>query len=220
MQEIQSQVLSVTGRQAGNKIIYDVAMADGVKYAAWEPELAGQANALVGQAISARVETTQNSKNGKTYTNHTLHEIAVVGGLPALAQPLTPGAPIPVPGVPVPGAAAIPMQAQKPEVDWDEKDRRIARQNVLRTSFEFIGTLYNGAGPESFEAAEAKAFELASKLYAKVYAVTAPASTPVPVPETAAAVAAQVPGVQVGTEGVAAEAGQASSTDTAPTPEW
>jgi hypothetical protein len=220
MYEIQAQVLGVEGKQTSKGTIYEVAMSDGKKYGAWEGDLAAKAHGLMGQLVDARVEYTQNSKNGKTYDNYTLKEIGVPGSLPAQAVPGVPGALIPIPGVGAPPVTAnIPMQA--PSIPDAERQKLIVRQSVLSTAHAFVAAIYNGAGPEALVEAEEHAARLASVLYGRVFATPVPAPvTPVsaPVPTTPAEVAAQVPGVQVGVQGDASE-GQLG-TPTAPTPEW
>src|SRR5258708_946058 len=99
MEEIQAQVLEVSGKQTSRGTIYEVKMSDGFAYTAWEAVLAAQANALLNQMVSARVEHTTNTRNGRTYNNHTLKEIALPGSLPPLAQPVAPGAPVAAPPV-------------------------------------------------------------------------------------------------------------------------
>lgn len=207
MQEIQVTVLAVQGRQAGSKTVYDVSTSDGVKYQAWEPELAAQANALIGQLVSARVETTTNSKNGRTYTNHTLREIGLPGTLAPQAQPAVPGTPVvPVPinpvvqAVPVSnGVANIPMAMSE-----DERQKLIVRQNVLRTALDFIGSLYQGAGPEALEQSKGEAFVLAGELFKKVYAApqapAVPVTTPADVAEQVNAASETGAAVAVGAE--------------------
>jgi hypothetical protein len=199
MYEVQGQVLSSTGKQTTKGIVYEIAMSDGQKYSTWDAALGTKAHGLQGQVVVARVEVEQKGQ----YTNYMLKEIGLVGQLAPLAQPAVPGTPV---------MGAVPMQA--PGVPEVVKQTQIVRQNVLRTAFDFVGNAYAGAGPESLEEATAKALELASVLFKKVNQ-TAAQATPAPAvvpPTTPAEVAAEVPGVQVGTEGIAAPA--------APTPEW
>jgi len=196
MYEASFTVLSCTGKGTSKGTVYEIAGSDGVKYQTWDANIAAKASGLQGQLVAARVEQKQNGK----WLNYVLEDIGLPGTLVPTAAPIA-AAPVAAP------VANIPMQA--PAMPDAEKQKLIVRQSVLKTAFEFVGTVYTGAGPESLSQATEEAFELAGQLFKKVYVADA---TPTPVPTTPAEVAAVVPGVQVGTEGV--------ETATAPSPEW
>ena len=208
MEETTAQVLAVTGKQTRAGTMYEAKLSDGKTYGIWEAELAAKANALQGQTVIARFETTQKpGNNGRVYTNHTIKEIGLPGTLGAVAQPAVPGTPVPalppVTGATAGAVAAIPMQA--PPFPEEERQKLIVRQNVLGTSFEFVGRIYEGAGPEALDAAKDTALSIASELYAKVFA-----SPVAPPPATPVEVAAQV--------NAASETG--AEVTVGPTPEW
>jgi hypothetical protein len=211
MYEIQAQVLSVSGKNTSKGVVYEVAMSDGQKYAAWEPELAAKANAFQGQIVAARVDVSQKGR----YTNYTLLEIALPGSLPPLATPAAPGAPV-AQAPPALAAAGIPMQVQVSDFD---RQKYIVRQNVLATAFRYTGSLLQGVGPEGFEAGKEFALELAKELYHKVMvADVAPLATPQAVADF---VNAEAPGaVAVGVPESDAVAGARAEAATAPTPDW
>ena len=217
METIQAQVLAVSGKNTSRGVVYEVQMGNGTTYSTWDGNLAAKANTLQGQLADARVNTTTNNKNGRTYTNHNLEDIAPAGQLAATAVPVDAGTPV---GVPIQGgngaAANIPMQAQDVRVPDVERQRMITKQSSLKTAFDFVGNLYAGAGPEALEAATEQAFGLASKLYAKVYSNPATPATPVALPPdaTPTAVAEAV--------NAASETGAevAVGATAAPEPEW
>lgn len=207
MQDIDGQVLEVTGRKSkdGKHDMYDVAFSDGNKYTTFEYDLAQKALGLKGQAVSARTEIKQNGK----WTNFNLEDIAPQGQLGPLLTPnggtpvgLGPPGPQPVVAAATPPPyqtgvqPSIPFQQQENQID---KAQRIVRQNVLGTAHAFVGALFQGAGPEALQEASEKALALARELY--VIAWTGGAEQPAQsVPATPEEVAAAVPGVQVGTE--------------------
>lgn len=183
METIQAQVLAVSGKNTSRGVVYEVQMGNGTTYSTWDGNLAAKANSLQGQLADARVNTTTNSKNGRTYTNHNLEDIAPAGQLAAAAMPVAAG--VPVQGTPQAAASAIPMQAPDVRVPDVERQRMITKQSSLKTAFDFVGQLYAGAGPEALAAATEEAFGLASKLYAKVYSNPAVQGTPVALPPDA-----------------------------------
>ena len=182
MELVQAQVLSVTGKNTSKGVVYEVQMGNGTTYSTWDGNIAAKANGLQGQLADANVELKTNTRNGRTYNNQILLDIAAAGQLGAVAQPVAPGVPV----APA-NTSAIPMQAPDVRVPDVERQRMIVRQNVLGTAFAFVASLYEGAGPEALEAAEAAALGLASKLYTKVMSKTgSPAeSTPVQLPPDA-----------------------------------
>ena len=177
MQDIVGQVLGVTGRATRNgNTVYDIQFSDGNKYSTFVPELATKAQQLTGQQVTARVEVKQNGK----YTNYNLEDIAPVGQLPPLAMPVAGGTPL---------AAGVPMVGAPPQVAPGipivqggggmppEREARIVKQSVLATAFEFVGSIFTGAGPEALGEAKDAALSLAQELYGLVQG--APAAQPV-----------------------------------------
>lgn len=204
MQDINGQVLEVTGRKSknGQHDMYDVAFSDGNKYTTFDYDVAQKALGLKGQAVTARTEIKQNGK----YTNFNLEDIAPQGQLGPLLTPNGGGTALPIGSAhPLQSTVIQPMSGAQPTIPFQQfesettKNERITRQNVLRTSFQFVGSLFQGAGPEALEEATEKALALARELY--VIGLHGGAEQPVQsVPATPEEVAAAVPGVQVGTE--------------------
>jgi len=209
MYEVSAQVLSVSGKNTSKGTVYEVAMSDGVKYQTWDAGIAQKAQGLQGQVVAARVEQKINGK----WTNYYLEDIGLPGTLPPLAQPLaaTPAPVVAGPGGNVGPAPVVPIPMQAP-VDHEAKDNRIVRENVIRTAFTFVASLYTGAGPEALDEAEREALKLAATLYGKVYGTGGAQPAP-EIPTTPAEVAAVVPGVEVGTANV-------EQPVAAPTPEF
>lgn len=200
MQEIVGQVLAVTGRTTRNgKTAYDVAFSDGNTYTTFSPQLATKAQQLQGQAVSARVSVTQRGQ----YTNLNLEDIAPQGQLAPMAFPAQPGTAIPMPAAPTnvaapPAAAApgIPITQGGGRQRDPEVEQRIVRQSSLATAFNFVGSLFEGVGPEGYEQAKEMALGLAREVFHIGYFGTAmqdgavPAEQPVvPAEQTPAAVA-------------------------------
>lgn len=191
MQDVPGSVLGVTGRQTRNgRTVYEVAFSDGNKYSTFDPNLATKAQQLQGQAVSARVEITQNGQ----YTNFNLKDIAPQGQLPAMAMPAPAGMAIPIAGVAP--AAGIPMQQPAQQgggKGFTEDDKvRITKLAVLATAFDFVGNLLSGAGPDGLEEGVDLAETLAKRLYeqARAHEVAQPAAqTPQAVAEQVNAVA-------------------------------
>lgn len=203
MQEVTATVLGVAGRQAGNSSIYDVALSDGQKYSTFNAELAQKAQALAGQQVTARVNVEQKNKNGRTYTNYNLEDIAPAGQLAQMALP-TPEWSTPQEYIGAKNASpppAIPMAPPASNGGMPiEREQKIVKQSVMATAFNFVGSLFQAAGPEAIPEATEAALTLAKTLYGEVFSEAASA------PTTPQEVAAQVPGVQVGVAGDAQQA--------------
>lgn len=205
MEDIDGQVLGVQGTATRNgNVKYDVAFSNGQKYTTFEQATAQKCQALQGQLVTMRVETTIKGQ----YTNHNVRDIAPQGQLPPLAMPVAGGTPvqsfsISTAGPPSPTPVAIPMAA--PPIPDAERQHLIVWQSSMSTAFGFIGRLFHGAGPEAHQEAVDLARDLAEKIHDKVFGVSAPA-----VPATPAAVADQVNAAVAG----------AVQVGTAPTPSW
>lgn len=200
MAQIVAQILGVTGRTSrnGQHTMYDVALSDGNKYTTFDADLANRANALVGQTVSADVEVKQNNRNGKTYTNYDLNDLAPQGQL--ATQPIQAGTPIQV------GNGSTPAIPIAPPQNHDaDRSVSILKQVSLKVAGGIVASLFQGAGPEAGQEAGDIAVSLAKQFYAALSGAEAEQA----VPATPAEVAAAVPGVQVGvqTEPVAAAAG-------------
>lgn len=204
--DIVGQVLGVTAKQTRNgNMKYDVAFSDGQTYTTFDSARATKAQQLVSTPtapipVSARVDVGP-SRDGK-YTNHNLEDIAPLGQLPAQAMPVQPGTPIQQ------GFNGGQQQGQvqftpPPSTGPSDKDKQIARGNAANA----VAALYNGVGDVTVETfladvdavARYIAFGIQPGEVEEVNALAAALATP-------EAVAAAVPGVQVGTEGVAAPA--------------
>lgn len=194
MQDINAQVLSVSGRTTRNgRTLYDVALSDGQKYTTFEPDVANKANALTGQQVTARVEVTQNGQ----YTNYNLKDIAPAGSaMPPLAMPVPAGAPLPVAGPSTTGVPTpIPMTSGGGGGMSPEREAKIVKQSSFSSAAVIVAGLFQGAGPEAVEQAKQVWFDLAKAEFDKVMGVTPPATAA----EVAQVVNAELPGaVQVG----------------------
>lgn len=200
--DIIGQILSVLGRPTNNgKTIYDIAFSDGNTYTTFDGKVAGKAQALQGQQVSARVKVQQKGQ----YTNLYLNDVAPVGQLPPQQQPVAAGSP--VAQIPLAPATSPPSRGGMSP----EREAKIVKQSVLSTAFGFVGALYTGAGPEAAEEATAKALELAKTLYANVLG-GGPVATPQAVAETPQEVAAEVNSELAGAVVVGAQEG--------PVPAW
>lgn len=190
--EVNGQVLSVTGRTVGqNKTIFDIAFSDGNTYSTFDGQLANRAQQLVNQPITARVKVEQKGQ----YTNFYFNEI--VGD----AQPTVTASTIPL------APATSPPSRGGYKKD-PETEARITRMNVLGTAHDFIGNLFQGAGPEALAEAKELAHEYAQKLYEAVTGTHDPlggavspsnstgGSTPTPTTPEPVATAAGVTGPQ------------------------
>lgn len=163
------------------------------KVSTMKVSLANLAQSLAGQRVSVEYNVVQNTKRPE-YWNFYLENIApegqlqsgAAGGIP-IVQPSSSG------GRKGGGGTWKPRDP--------EETKSIVKQNVLGTAFGFVGKFYEGLGPDQLEEAEAKAFDLAQRLFeiAKPkQGAPAPAEPVAPQPTTPAEVAQQVPGVQVG----------------------
>lgn len=214
--DITGQVLGVSGAPTRtNKLMYSVAFSDGNSYTTFDAGMATKAQQLQGQTVSARVEQKPKQNGQGFYLN--LIDIAGQGQLPPLAMPMQPG--LPIAGVPIMGGGAvgapapgIPIQAPASGGGGGNFPEpvvvRIVKLAVIDSAASLVGQLFQGAGPEAFEEAVNLTETLAKRLYEQARAHEAPAvppaQVPVQAPQTPQEVAAAVPGVQVGTEGVQA----------------
>jgi hypothetical protein len=168
--DIIGQVLSVSGRPLNNgSTIYDIAFSDGVKYTTFDGEVAQKTNALVGQQVSASVTSKQKGQ----YMNHYWNDVAPQGQLTSDAAPLPPVV-LPI-ADPVP---IIPMQQYSGGMA-PEREAKIVKQSVFSTAFNFVGQLFQGAGPEAKDEAVEMALEIARTLYNRVQGGVEPAPEPV-----------------------------------------
>lgn len=201
--QIQAQVLGVVGRTSknGQHQMYDVQLSDGQKYTTFDPDLAGQANALVGQQVAANVSLEQNGK----YLNRNLLAIGAPGTLPAPAPQVAGAIPVGT-AIPIQGAASpvagIPQAAPSGGGGGmsDADKARITRLSAVGTAFDFVSRLFAGAGPEAGEQATSIARGLTEAIVNYGHNGTWPGVAASP-----AQVAAAVPGVQVGVEGIQQE---------------
>lgn len=163
MQDITGSVLGVSGRTTrNNRQMYDVAFSDGNKYTTFDAALATKAQGLQGQQVTARVEVSQNGQ----YTNYNLRDIAPIGQLPPQAFPAAPGAPLPAGGSPTPSPSIpTPQIASVPFLDEAARQQSIVRQSSLKTAFQFVGSLFHGAGPEAMGEARELALVLGRDLF-------------------------------------------------------
>lgn len=222
MNDIQGTILNVQGRTvSGNKTIYDVSFSDGTTYSTFDGTLAGKAQALMNQPVTARVK---HEKKGQ-YDNYYFEDVAPAGQLPALALPVAPGTSIPG-GTPVTvPAPSIPMAPPSSGGRGggmsDEDKRRIAFMSAASTAATLVGNVLAGAGPEAFaqgddgEPSEAEtlfrrvAMDVFTQAFAQgAQASAAPAAVAPPAPVTAEAVAAGVNAEQPGAVAVGAGAPQ------------
>lgn len=215
--DITGQVLGVVGvpNRSGNGQRYEIDFSDGNKYTTFELPLAQRAQGLVGQQSTARVEVVNKPKrNGQgTVTYWNLLDIAGPGAAlpPAVQDQLAPGTQLqagtPL-DIPTQGASSngtgIPMQ-QQTDYQRDlspEAQARVTFFAAAGAAAQFVGHIYAGFGGEGFEEALARFKEVVHQLeeQSALRGVKPPAATPVqtqpaPTPE---AVAAAVPGVEVG----------------------
>jgi len=175
MPQIQGVIELVQGHpsSSGGNPRYAVTIA-GQEYNTWKPEVARQAMDMQGQMVTAEV-AMKPSKDGQFmnyYFNGLVNgaapvqgEIPMAGG--AVPQATTPQIPM-QPGLPAasPSSPPIPM-APPPKPDW-AREARIVKQSSMASAFNFVGHLFDGAGPEAMEEAEAAAMGLAKRLYVQV----------------------------------------------------
>lgn len=215
-QDVQVQILGVTVRQTSRGSVYDVACNDGVKRQVWEAPLANALNAHVNQTVWLRVNVSQTSKNGTTYTNHSIQAFAPPGQqLPAdgNAQQAAPMGgqqlqPAPTAGSPIQQAPPI-LPSQPTDNMPPNTITRITKLACIDSASNLVGQLLAGAGPEAAEQAEELVGKFAKTFYGMARAHEKPPVTTEtqmgvqgqvvpPTPATPAEVAAQVPGVTVG----------------------
>lgn len=186
--KVATQIEGPQGTQAIEMVTFDAA-------------LAGQVAAYAGGA--QRVSIRYGSQQKGQYTNYYINAVALEGQLPPDTGQ-NGGRSQQRPGGGAPGSFRSDPEIQK----------SIVKQSSFGTAFEFIGRLYDGLGPDHLDTATAQAMDLASKLYeiAKPHPaqptltpVTPTTTVPVvatqpivPTATTPAEVAAQVPGVTVG----------------------
>lgn len=207
---ITTQVLGVTSRTVGQgRTIYEVQAADGNKYATFKSEIAQKAANLQGQSASLLVKIEQ--KNG--YTNFYINDAGPVGSIAAPDASGGAGV-IQTAGqiAPQGGGTITPIQGGGGGGMTPEDKLRISRMSASSTAFGFVGSLFQGAGPEAL----AEALKMARGLTEGVLQYGTSGFWPggvqvtaldVPGPETPQEIAAVVPGVQVGVEGVVAGGG-------------
>lgn len=213
----QVQILQVTVRNTRTgRAVYDVACGDGEKRTVWEAGIANGLNALVGQVVTIREEVKQNGQ----YTNRTITAFAPPG------QQLPPDAsaqlaPVGGLGTPLAGGAVQPIQ-QAPQGGARGKGQyppEVTTRITKLASYEYattlVGSLLAGAGPEAFEQAIELTDQAAKHFYTKSRSHEKPAVDPQQAAlaaaqaiidaaaqagtlTTPAAVAAVVPGVEVG----------------------
>lgn len=140
MTQIQTQVVSVAARTTRNgKTLYDITLADGQKYTAFDPLLAQKAASLANQPVVADVEVKQNGQ----YTNHNINGIYAQGeAVPAApvsapVVPFTPGVGVAITPAPSGGGGG----GMSPEAV-----ARITRLSALSSATGIIAQLYSGAG--------------------------------------------------------------------------
>lgn len=208
--QVQAQVLGVTSRQSrnGQHTMYDVALSDGNKYTTFDPDLAGKAASLQGQQVAANVSIEQKPGNGgRMFTNFNLLDIGQVGALapPPAGQVAIPNAqvaqPVAIPGVQPTAGVITPAPSSGGGGGMSDADKaRITRLSAAGTAFDFVSRLFAGAGPEAGEQALSIARAVTESLVGYGQQGVWPGIAPSP-----AQVAAAVPGVQVGVEGIQQE---------------
>ena len=204
--DIVGQVLSVTGQPTRRgSMMYKVAFSDGNEYTTFDNALAKQANALTNQQVQARVEVGP-SRDGR-YTNYNILAVGNVGELPPADLMQNAGSEIPI---------VQPQQrnGNRPGggggKGFTEADKaRITKLAVYGQAIDLIGRLYEGAGSEAIEEAYKAVEEIAGRLYTSARSheatVLQPEVAPLPV-ATPQAIAAAVPGVEVGAPNVTSDA--------------
>jgi len=175
MPQVQGVVESVIGHPGANgRTRFAISIA-GQEYNTWKVPVANQAQALLGQPITANV-TVKPSADGQ-FMNYYFDSIAgadagqLPGQIPmegAVAQPAVPMAQPQGVTQQIPVQQGIPMASpSSPGMD-PKRESRIVKQSSMATAFNFIGHLFDGAGPEAQEEAEAAAMALAKRLYVQV----------------------------------------------------
>jgi hypothetical protein len=192
--DITTQVIGVSGASKntsrGPGVIYTISFADGSQAQTWDEALAAKAQGLVGQTSSRRWRRSRTAVHEHVPQRHRRRQRV------HHRRRVHRAATIPIQGNGA--AAAIPMNPPSPSLPATSPPRgeaRIVKQSLLSTSLGFVGQLYSGAGPEAQAEALEAGLTIAKALYAEVMGGQAPAPAPTP-----QAVAAAVPGVQVGSE--------------------
>lgn len=161
---------------------YKINLANGTSPSCFDLPLATKAQQLMGQVVDVRVEQKGDFWNFK--------DVAPAGSFPPAALPA--GTPLGAPTAFQSTPSTIP-QAPQGE-DPIERSKRIVRQNVLGTSFGFVGQLFTGAGDAEIEQAKGVALQLARELYEIAFNGTGGAVSPSAAPVAVApAVVPQTP---------------------------
>lgn len=205
MYDINGKILGVTGsttRNGGSK--YNISFSDGKTYSTFDQAAASKANGLLNQDVTMRVEQKPSRDGTRMFDN--MIDVALVGQLGQSPQGVQIGG-----GIPMTVGGGIPMNNPIPMVSGggggmsNEDKQRISRFAAAGTAFEFIGSIYAGGGPESLAEAVKNARALTAELvrygYTGDYSLGGQ-QVAQPVPTTPQEVAQQVPGVQVGAEGI------------------
>jgi hypothetical protein len=169
MPQIQGTIENVQGIPGANgRTRYEVTI-NGQGYNTWKPEIARQANAMLGQSGIFNV-TVKPSQDGQ-FTNYYFDGIGGVQPELGGGIPMQPGA-IPMQQQPMQGAE-IPMAQAQPQAQYardmsPQAVARITKLSCLQSANNFVGQLWQGAGPEAMEAAEEQVIAYAKRLYVQV----------------------------------------------------
>lgn len=213
------QILQVTVRNTkSGRAVYDVACGDGITRQVWDAAMANALNALAGQTIQIREKVEQKGQ----YTNRTIlafaqpgqqlppdtnAQLAPVGGM---GQPLT--------GGPIQQIQPSPQQGRGGGSRWTpETTTRITKLACIEYGAQLVSGLLASSGPEAFEEAveltlkASKVFYNAARSHEKAEPAVDPQAAALAAAQaiidaaaqsgtltTPAAVAAVVPGVEVG----------------------
>jgi hypothetical protein len=171
MPQVQGTIENVQGHPSANgRTRYEVTI-NGQGYNTWKPDLARDAQARIGQPGSFNV-TVKPSQDGQ-FMNYYFEGVAdgAAGQIPMAAPaPIAQGAPM-VQQIPIQPSAppvAIPMAPPGSGGMSPEREAKIVKQSSMATAFNFVGHLFDGAGPEAMEEAEERALALAKRLYLQV----------------------------------------------------
>lgn len=175
--EIQGQIVAVDDKTTSKGVVYEIRFSDGNTYSTWKAALGAAAKGAVNTPVAADVSVKPNGQ----YTNYYWNGFKPVVGGAGTSTPTVLHTPIPVAPAPQNGGMS------------PEREQKIVRQSSLSTAFNFVGQLYQGAGPDAHDEAVALARKLAKGLYESVFHHEQKPATPQQVAE-------QVPGVQVGVE--------------------
>jgi hypothetical protein len=165
--EITGTVLSAAPRIVGNnKTIYDVAFSDGNTYVTFDAAIWAKVQTVGQQPASARVSVKQNGD----FTNFYLNDIAPQGQLGPPGVTLHAPAPQQVHASPLAELVPAAQIARAPQSGGmtPEREQKIVKQSSFSTAFNFVSSLYQGAGDSEFEAAVNMAHQLAKELYGHV----------------------------------------------------